>query len=170
MKKFFMIIPLVFLFCFAFSCQQGEEVAEEPVVDVEIDIEADVEAIKASFDEWVTLYNAGDFDKIVSIYYAENAVKIPPNKPIREGKEAILLGYQKDREQNDEHCESSVAEDVWVSGDLAVVRGVDIGTNTPKDGGEPIKYNTRWVIVLERQSNGTWKWICEIWNDKNPLL
>lgn len=34
MKKL-MIIPLVILFCFAFSCQQGEEVVEEPVVDVE---------------------------------------------------------------------------------------------------------------------------------------
>lgn len=28
MKKFFMIIPLVILLCFTFSCQQGEEVAE----------------------------------------------------------------------------------------------------------------------------------------------
>jgi proline iminopeptidase len=35
MKKLFMILPLVFLLCFTFSCQQAEEVAEEPVVDVE---------------------------------------------------------------------------------------------------------------------------------------
>jgi pimeloyl-ACP methyl ester carboxylesterase len=35
MKKLFMVLPLVFLLCFTFSCQLGEEVAEEPVVDVE---------------------------------------------------------------------------------------------------------------------------------------
>ena len=29
MKKLFMILSLVFLLCFTFSCQQGEEVAEE---------------------------------------------------------------------------------------------------------------------------------------------
>ena len=29
MKRLFMVIPLVFLLCFTFSCQQGEEVAEE---------------------------------------------------------------------------------------------------------------------------------------------
>ena len=29
MKKFLMVIPLVFLLCFTFSCQQGKEVAEE---------------------------------------------------------------------------------------------------------------------------------------------
>jgi ketosteroid isomerase-like protein len=165
MKKLLMVIPLVFLLCFAFGCQEGEDVAEEPAVDVE----ADIEAIKTSLNEWATLYNAGDFDRIMSIYYAENAVKIPPNQPILEGKEAILLGYQNDREQNDEHCDSSVAEDVRVFGDLAVARGVDIATSTPKDGSEPVKNNSRWVIVLERQTDGTWKWIYEIWNNNNPL-
>ena len=37
MKKLFMVLPLVFLLCFTFSCQQGEE---EAVVDVEADAEA----------------------------------------------------------------------------------------------------------------------------------
>ncbi len=35
MKKLLMIIPLVFLLCITFGCKQGEEVAEEPAVDVE---------------------------------------------------------------------------------------------------------------------------------------
>jgi pimeloyl-ACP methyl ester carboxylesterase len=34
MKKLFIVLPLVFLLCFTFGLQQGEEVAEEPVVDV----------------------------------------------------------------------------------------------------------------------------------------
>ncbi|UCE42252.1 MAG: lipocalin-like domain-containing protein [Candidatus Aminicenantes bacterium] len=34
MKKLFMILPMVVLLCFAFGCQQGEEVAAEPAVDV----------------------------------------------------------------------------------------------------------------------------------------
>ncbi len=166
MKKLFMVITLVFLLCFTFGCQQqGEEVAEEPAVDVE----ADVVAIKALLDEWVALYNAGDFDKIMSICYAENAVKMPPNIPMLVGKEAILSQHKKERERNDEFCESSVVQDVHLSGDLAVVRGVDTGTITPKSGGEPIKYNMKWLIVLERQPDGTWKWIYEIWNDNNPL-
>jgi hypothetical protein len=35
MKKLIMILPLIFLHCFAFSCQKAEEVAEEPAVDIE---------------------------------------------------------------------------------------------------------------------------------------
>jgi len=162
MKKFLMIIPLVILLCFTFSCQAYEE---KPAVD----IEADVEAIKALGNEWVALFNAGDFDGLMSIYYAENPVQMPPNEPICKGKEAILSRLKKYREHYDEHCDSSVTEDVLVCGDLAVARGTDTGTNTPKVGGEPIKYNIKWVIAYERQSDGTWKCVYEIWNDNNPL-
>jgi len=165
MKKLLMVIPLVILLCFTFSCQKGEEVAEEPAVDVE----ADVEALKNMVDEWMALYNAGDFERLVSFYYAEDAVVMPPNQPILEGREAILANFKKSREQFDEHCDSSVTEDVLVYGDLAVARGTDTGTNTPKVGGEPIKYNIKWVIAFERQSDGTWKFVYEIWNDNNPL-
>ena len=45
MKRLLTIIPLVILLCLPFSCQKGEDVAEESAVD----IEADVEAIKALF-------------------------------------------------------------------------------------------------------------------------
>ena len=166
MKRLLCVIPLVFLLCFAFACQkQGKNVAEEPVANVE----ADVAAIKASIDEFVQLYNAGDFDRIVSIFYAENAIQMLPNESICRGKEAILLGYHKAHELNDEHIDSSVVEDVRVSGDLAVVWGIDRGTTTPKNGGEPVKYDLKWLNVLERQSDGTWKWIYEMWNDNNPL-
>jgi len=166
MKKLLTIIPLVILICFTFSCQkQAEEAAEEPALDVE----ADVEAIKALGDEWVALFNAGDFDGLMSIYYAENPMQMPPNEPIRKGKEAILSGLKKSRKQSDEHCDSSVIEDVLVYGDLAVARGTDTGTNTTKVGGEPIKYNTKWVIAYERQPDGTWKCVYEIWNSNLPL-
>ena len=167
MKKFLMIIPLVILLCFTFGCQQqGEEVAEEPAVDVE----ADIKAIKGMVDEWMALYNAGDFERLVSFYYAEDAVTMPANEPILEGREAILSGFKKDNEKYDfPQLDSSLAKDVRVSGDLAMVRGVDTAIFTPKGGGEPIKYNSKWVGIFERQPDGTWKCICEVGNSNLPL-
>jgi pimeloyl-ACP methyl ester carboxylesterase len=41
MKRLLTIVSLVILLCFTFSCQQAEEVAEEPVVDVEATITVD---------------------------------------------------------------------------------------------------------------------------------
>ena len=165
MKKHILLISLVFLLCSTFACQkQGKEVAKEP----EVNVEADVVAIKALIDEWVQLYNAGDFDKLVSTVYTEDAVIMSPYESIRKGKEAILLGLKKADELNEEHCDSSVVEDMRVSGNLAVVRGTDTGTATPRSGGEAIKYTVKWLGVFERQSNGTWKQKYEIWYE-NPL-
>jgi len=92
-----------------------------------------------------------------------------PNVPIRKGKEAILLGYQETSKLNDEHCDSTIIEDVRVYGDLAVARGIDTGTTTPKGGRESARYSLKWLIVLERQSDGAWKWTHEIWNENEPL-
>jgi ketosteroid isomerase-like protein len=163
MKKFLMVIPSVFLLCFTFSCQK--EISEEPVLDVE----ADVEALKDILDEWLVAYNAGELEKLASFFYAENAVSMDANQPILEGREAILANYKKNREQNDEYCESSIYEDVRVFGDLAFVRGNDTGIYTPKDGGEPTKYDEKWVCIFERQPDGTWKCIIGIGNSNLPL-
>ncbi len=51
MRKLFLVIPLVFLFCFTFGCQrQVEEVAEEPVVDVAAEKEAVAETLQNLVD------------------------------------------------------------------------------------------------------------------------
>jgi len=165
MKNQLLLIPLLLLLCFIFTCQKQDT---EATTEIQPNLEADIAAIKLILDEWVQLYNAGDFDKLMSIFYAENSVLMSPNVSIRKGKEAILLGYQKARESDDEQVESSVVEDVRVSEDLAVARGIDTGTSTPRSGGKPVHFNLKWLIVFERKSDGTWKCIYEIWND-NPI-
>jgi ketosteroid isomerase-like protein len=163
MKKLLMIIPLVILLCFTFSCQAYKE---KPAVD----ITADIEALKNMVDEWMALYNAGDFERLVSFYYAEDAVGMAANEPILEGREAILSDLKKGNKMYDSsQFDSSLAEDVRVFGNLAMVRGADTGINTPIGGGEPIKFNLKWVGIFERQPDGTWKCICEIVYDNNPL-
>jgi uncharacterized protein (TIGR02246 family) len=110
MKKLLMILPMVFLLCFTYGCQQSEEVAEEPAVDVA----ADLEAIKKISDEWSAAFNAGDIDKLVSLF-TDDAVRIPPNKPILIGKEAIRGWIQWLFDQVTMEHESELV-DVKVSG------------------------------------------------------
>ncbi|NIM58983.1 MAG: hypothetical protein GTO16_08590 [Candidatus Aminicenantes bacterium] len=50
MKKSLTIIPLVILLFFIFSCQQAEEVAEEPAVDVEAERVKIVELLKENVE------------------------------------------------------------------------------------------------------------------------
>lgn len=59
MNKFLLVIPLVFLLCFAFSCQQPvEEVPEEPVVD----IEAEKARVKVALDEWIQAFETENME------------------------------------------------------------------------------------------------------------
>jgi uncharacterized protein (TIGR02246 family) len=165
MKRLLWVILLAVLLCLTFVCQkQSKEVAKEP----EASVEADVAAIKALYDEWAQIYNKGDFERLISIFYAENALMMPPDEPICRGKDAILLWYQKASEFTDEHVDSYVVEDVRVSGNLAAVCGIDMDTSTPRGGGAAVKYSVKSLTVFERQSDGTWKCLWETWNG-NPL-
>ena len=64
MKKLPMIIPLVFLFCFTFSCQKAEEVAEEPAVDVE----AEKANIRTVFDQYAKAWKTLNIDLFAEIF------------------------------------------------------------------------------------------------------
>jgi len=129
---------------------------------------ADVAAIRALCAQWTKLYNAGAFRELVAMTYTEDAVLMSPDNPIRRGRDAIYGVYERARAADEEHCDSSVVADIRVSGDLAVVRGTDTGTTKRRSGGETIPYSLKWLLVLERQADGSWKWACEMWND-NPL-
>jgi len=166
MKNPILVVFFVLVLCFAFGCQkQVKEAAKAP----EANVEADVAALKALNDELVQLYNAEDFDRIMSVYYVENPIQMAPNVPVRRGKEAILLAYQEDSRLNIQHIDSSVIEDVRISGKLAVAWGMDTGTTTPRSGEEAVPYGLKWLNVFERQSDGTCKCLYEMWNDNSPL-
>ena len=169
MKKLLMVIPLVFLLCFTFSCQQSEELAEEPVVDVE----ADVAAIKSLLDEWYKAYDVRDIDKLLS-FYTEDAIRMGHNEPSQVGKMAIQAALGRQMEHYDSQVDDDVeiddrAEEVRVSGDLGMARGVDI-TITPQEGAESTKSTVRWVAIYECQADRTWKIVCEIWNKYNQII
>jgi len=64
MKKLRMIIPLVILLCFTFSYQQGEEVAEEPAVDVE----AEKANIRTVLDQYAEAWKSSNIDHFSKIF------------------------------------------------------------------------------------------------------
>jgi uncharacterized protein (TIGR02246 family) len=166
MKKRIWLALFVLLLGIATSCRKQDGNA---VGKAKGGVEADVAAIKALIAEWVRLYNAEDFQNVMSVFYAQNAIVMPSNAPARRTKEAILRMYQTDAELNIEHVDTSVAEDVRVSGNTAVAWGMDTGTTTPRSGGAPVPYSLKWLMVFERQSDGAWKCLYEMWNDNNPV-
>jgi steroid delta-isomerase-like uncharacterized protein len=87
MKKLLMILPLVFLLCFTFSCQQAEEVAEEPKAELDL---------KPIADKLIEVFNAHDAAALSQLY-AEDQVTICSGIPDpvrgRKAKEEFVEGF-----------------------------------------------------------------------------
>jgi ketosteroid isomerase-like protein len=56
------------------------------------------------------------------------------------------------------------ADEVRVSGDLAFMRITYDETVMPRTGGDPIELSGNWLVILERQQDGAWKWSHEMWS------
>lgn len=54
------------------------------------------------------------------------------------------------------------------AGDLAVLRASYEETLTPKDEGEPMDLTGSWLIVLRKQSDGSWQLWRNMWSVVAP--
>ncbi len=142
---------MVILLCFAFSCQQVEEVAEEPAVDVE----ADIEAIKSLTDDCSRAWNEGDYEGYMALI-DEEAMFLPPNAPTFGGMETIRSRYRTSFDSLD-FIVTITPEEIHVCGDLAFSRDSWKGSMNPKDGSEPIVFDNKAISIYKRQSDGSWK-------------
>jgi len=132
------------------------------------DAPADVATIKAMAVAWGQAQTAGDAAAL-SDQYADDAVRLDPNAPMKMGKEAIhsakraYFGQYRDEEVD-------VAEDVRVVGDLAFARGTYTTKMTPKvPGAAVLDDKGKWLTAYRRQADGSWKIVVDIWNSDLPV-
>jgi len=152
-----MIIPLVILLCFTFGCQQqGEEVAEEPAVDVE----ADVEAINSLVNEVEKAFNEGNLEAFMATI-ADDAVFMPPDVSVLIGKEAIRNWYNFDETSFDT---TIFSDEIEISGDWAFQRVHWKGSWILKESGETTQFESQSISNLRKQPDGSWKTSHSIWN------
>ena len=155
MKKYLSVIPLVLLLCFAVSCQEGEEVAEEPAMDVE----ADVEAIKGVIDDITRTWNEEDYEGYMALTDDE-AVFLLANGPTLKGIAEIRSLYSNSFNMNTFDL-ATTTEEIHVCGDLAFSRDSWKGSINPRDGSEPIVFDNKIITIYKRQAGGLWKiWRC----------
>jgi uncharacterized protein (TIGR02246 family) len=124
---------------------------------------ADVQAIKDTQPAFDKAWNAGNAEAVTSGFYTADATRMDPNQPALTGKDAIRASLQKYFDQFTEEGRN-VAEDVRVSGDLAVARGTFEGKSSLKAGGYSAQAKGKWVTAFQRQADGSWKSFWDIYN------
>ena len=128
--------------------------------------EADVEAINSLRDEFIALDNAGDAAGLASLY-TNDAVLMPPNQAAVTGNQAIESWFQTTFDQFT--TEFTVAsEELEVVGDWAFDWGAYMTALTPRAGGEPTEDRGKYIVILRKQVDGSWRIAHDIWNSDNP--
>jgi ketosteroid isomerase-like protein len=135
-----------------------------------IDAPKDVAAIKALSATYSAAASAGDASACVSGFYADGAVRLDCNAPIRIGKDAIQASLQPYFDQYN-HRETDAVEEVHVVGDLAFARGTYSTKAAPKvPGGAVIEDQGKWVTAYRLQPGGAWRAVVDIWNSDLPVV
>jgi uncharacterized protein (TIGR02246 family) len=153
MKKFLTIIPLVFLLCFAFSCQQGEEVAEEAGIAGLSD--EDVAAIKTANDAYVQAALEGGLEATTE-FYTEDTIMVAQG-PMIQGREAL----KEERKALSKASATVTAFNqtiVKIDGrdNLAFVLGTAYITMTAEGFTEPTYFTGKFLQILRKQEDGSW--------------
>ena len=148
---------ILFLSLLIPACQPAAEPVEEAP-----STEADEAAIREVMHQIQDVWNAADLEGVLA-EFAQDLVIMSPEEPALLGKETLRNALEGLLEQNTIVWNFTI-EDIQISGDLAFVRGESTGSTTEKESGETEEEESKGVFILQRESDGTWKIVLEIWN------
>ena len=129
--------------------------------------EENLAAIRAIISDFMSTYNAADVDAFSGLF-TEDAIRMPPNAPAIVGRQRIRENMITTFATFDGEVTVN-QEEVRFSGDFAITRGTWALTLTPKSGGEAQSDVGKWLTMIERQEDGSWKIARNIWNSDRPL-
>lgn len=119
-------------------------------------------AIEDIWKEYSASLNAGDLERWLALW-TDDGIQMPPGEPAIAGKERIRTrnGGFLDQFKFDMGITN---EEVRVAGDLAFARGTYKASLIPKQGGTPVPINGKYMTILARQGDGSWKIHRDIFN------
>lgn len=158
-------VVLSLLVIVSFACAPPAE-QEAPAAEEVVSTEADVEAFHELVRRWDAGLNAKDADAILALY-AEDPVMMAPFGPAQVGKEAIRAWLEDLFSQGDLKV-TNWPSDVRVAEDWSFSHGTYSLTLTPEGEGEPHEETGKWVALSERQADGSWSMVRNVWNTDSP--
>ncbi len=123
--------------------------------------------IRERYDAYNAAFSAADPEAVVA-FYADNAIRVDSDGSVMDGIAAIRDEISTFFGDNNYVLDQATAPDIQAFGDLAVTLSVFREHWTPKAGGETIQQVGQWLVVWQRQSDGGWRIIREMWAIVEP--
>jgi len=119
-------------------------------------MEADITAINELYDQYCLAANTGDLDLFISLW-ADDATRMDVDYPAIFGKENIRAYFKVPFEQFNTNVAIYGETEVQVFDDFAFSRGTYTLSLTPKEEGPTTHIDGKWLDILKRQADGSWK-------------
>ena len=141
----------------------GCETAPKP--EEKKDLSARIAAVNALRGKFVAAFNSNDAAALAALY-ADDAIVMPANQPVVEGKPAIKSRYEAMFKTNAVKISITPLE-TQVATDWAYDRGNAATTITPQSG-KPSEESGKYLVIVKRQPGDMWQIYREIDNSNSP--
>lgn len=119
-------------------------------------------------DSYAAATNSGDIDRWLTTL-TDDVVMMPPDAPAVAGREATRAWIAENFFDPFDMDLGMRFDEGEVHGSTAWTRGSFTLVLTPKDGGERVDVNGKFVNVFRQQDDGDWKYAVVIWNADAPV-
>ncbi|HUF47351.1 MAG TPA: SgcJ/EcaC family oxidoreductase [Vicinamibacterales bacterium] len=127
----------------------------------------DTAAINALRDGWSAAYNAADADALANSY-TEDTVRMSANEPSQVGRVAVRDGFLAEFGAG-QGTATIRSDEMRLMGDWAFDRGTFSVSIVPAAGGDPVMAEGRYLVLLHKQADGSWKIARGMDNSATPL-
>ncbi len=146
------------------ACKPAEAPHATQAPQATHDPQTDKTAISATLDEYAAAWKMSDAQRIGRLY-TDDAI-ILPGDHVAETARAAIAKYNQD--VFDAYVPKTfeiTQQETEISGDLAYNRGTFSFSADSKDPkGKPISDHGKYIVVMKRQPDGSWKWTRDIDN------
>jgi ketosteroid isomerase-like protein len=117
---------------------------------------------------WLDAMKAND-GRALGRLVTEDAVLMPPNEPVLVGRTAVVAWFENVVRQARTTGIDIPQREVIVTGDYGIERGSFVWKLSPASGGPPFEARGNFLAIYQRQADGEWKVIRNIWNSTLPV-
>jgi len=130
------------------------------------DMAAIEQAIQAVRDQEIGGFSSGNIDQVLAVI-TPDVHMMPPNEPAVVGHDAARAWAQAIHAQFDVSGRYT-SSNIIVAGDYVIERFTAELALTPKAGGAGMAETLKGIHIYQRQADGSWKIIQDVWNSDAP--
>lgn len=123
---------------------------------------SDKQAIAALWDGYELALAAGDIEAWLALW-SRGGIQLPPGEPPVSGLDELKARNGRALAAFDVTMDIVLEESV-VLGDHAYSRGSYMARFSPKAGGDPINVDGKFLSILKRQQDGSWRIFRDMFN------